>query len=107
MPIGISLQIAAVAYTTDKVKIVTTKTAYKKDPVKENYYEGAKTITKAEFRIKYADKLSPVIKYDLKGDEIIYALLTGDMVIPNENYWEFEVEDESTGDDSIPTHENM
>lgn len=107
MPNGISHQMAAVAYTTDKGKIVTTKTVDKKDPVKEDYFEGAKTITKAEFRIKYTDKLSPVIKYDLKGDEIIYALLTGDMVIPNENYWEFEVEDESTGDDSIPTHENM
>ena len=65
-------------------------------------------ITKAEFLVKYTNKLSPVVKYDLKGDELVYILLTGDMVIPNENYWEFEVEDDSQSpDDSVNTHENM
>ena len=44
----------------------------------------------------------------MKGDEIVYILLTGDMVIPNENYWEFEVEDETQEvDDSIPSHQDM
>ena len=108
MPNGISHQMAGVTYTTDKGKVVTTKTVDKKAPVKENYFEGRKEITKAEFLVKYTNKLSPVVKYDLKGDELVYILLTGDMVIPNENYWEFEVEDDSQSpDDSVNTHENM
>ena len=108
MPNGISHQMAGVTYTTDKGRVVTTKTVDKKAPVKENYFEGRKNITKAEFLVKYTNKLSPVVKYDLKGDELVYILLTGDMVIPNENYWEFEVEDDSQSpDDSVNTHENM
>lgn len=108
IPNGVSHQMAGVTYTTDKGSVVTTKTVDKKNPVKENYFAGAKEITKAEFRIKYTDKLSPVVKYDMKGDEIVYILLTGDMVIPNENYWEFEVEDETQEvDDSIPSHQDM
>ena len=98
---------AGVAYTTDKGNVVTTKSVKKDTKVKENYFEGLKELTKAEFKIKYTDKLSPVVKYNLDNDEIVYILLTGDMVIPNENYWEFEVEEENTSDDSIPTHENM
>lgn len=107
MPNGISHQMAGVAYTTDKGNVVTTKSVKKDTKVKENYFEGLKELTKAEFKIKYTDKLSPVVKYDLDNDEIVYILLTGDMVIPNENYWEFEVEEENASDDSIPTHENM
>ncbi len=108
MPNGISHEMAGVTYTTDKGKVVTTKTVDKKAPVKENYFEGRKQITKAEFLVKYTNKLSPIVKYDLKGDELVYILLTGDMVIPNENYWEFEVEDDSqSSDDSVNTHENM
>ena len=57
-------------------------------------------LVKPYLRIKYTDKLSPVVKYDLDGDEICYILLTGDMVIPNEHYWQFEVEeDEQTEED--------
>lgn len=108
IPSGVSHEMGAVAYTTDKGKIVTTKTVDKKSPVKENYFEDTKTATEADFRIKYTDKLSPVVKYDLDGDEICYILLTGDMVIPNEHYWQFEVEDEGDSvDDSINTHEDM
>ena len=108
IPSGVSHEMGAVAYTTDKGKIVTTKTVDKKSPVKENYFEDTKTATEADFRIKYTDKLSPVVKYDLEGDEICYILLTGDMVIPNEHYWQFEVEDESDEvDDSVNTHMDM
>ena len=108
IPSGVSHEMGGVTYTTDKGKIVTTKTVDKKSPVKENYFEDTKNVTKAEFRVKYTDKLSPVVKYDLKGDEICYILLTGDMVIPNEHYWQFEVEDESEEvDDSINTHTDM
>lgn len=96
LPNGTTHEMAGVPYTTDKGKVVTTK-ATKKDKestVKEDYFEGRKQISKADFLIKYTDKLSPLVKYDLTESDVIYVLLTGDLVIPNENYWEFEVDAE-------------
>ena len=93
MPNGISHEMAGVAYTTDRGKIVKLKETIN-DPVKEDYFEGRKTITKANSLIKYTDKLAPMVKYNLDENDTVYVLLTGDMVIPNESYWEFEVQDE-------------
>ena len=83
---------AGVAYTTDNGRVVT-QNSINKNPIKENYFEGRKEITKAEFLIKYADKLAPVVKYDLNSKDTVYILLTGDLVVPNELYWEFEPKD--------------
>lgn len=91
-PQGISHEMAGVAYTTDNGRVVT-QNSINKNPIKENYFEGRKEITKAEFLVKYADKLAPVVKYDLNTKDTIYILLTGDLVIPNELYWEFEPKD--------------
>ena len=100
LPNGISHEMGGVAYTTDKGKIVTTRSSNKKDVVKENYFEGRKELTKGEFLVKYTNKLAPLVKYNLDPNDVIYVLVTGDMVIPNEHYWQFEVEeDEQTEED--------
>lgn len=72
-------EMAAVAYTTNKGRVVFVTDANSK----KKYKESAKQLSKGDFLLKYVDKLIPVIKTQIDANEDIYLLLTGDLIIPN------------------------
>lgn len=72
-------EMAAVAYTTNKGRVVFVTDANSK----KKYKESAKKLTKGDFLLKYVDKLIPVVKTKIDAGEDIYLLLTGDLIIPN------------------------
>ncbi len=93
MPNGISNAMAGVFYVTDMRNVVTTKTWNKHRPVKEGFYSFARSLKNGEKLRHYSDKLTPMVKYDFETDDTMFILLTGDMVIPNEYYYYFELPD--------------
>ena len=71
---------AAVSYTTNKGHVVFVTDANSK----KKYKESSKKIKqKGDFLLKYVDKLIPVVQTKIDSDENIYLLLTGDLIIPN------------------------
>lgn len=72
-------EMAAVAYTTNKGRVVFVTDANSK----KKYKESAKKLTKGDFLLKYVNKLIPVVKTKVDAGEDIYLLLTGDLIIPN------------------------
>ncbi len=70
---------AAVAYTTNKNRVVFVTDANSK----RKYKESSKTLSKGDFLLKYVNRLIPVVKTEIKPGEDIYLLLTGDLIIPN------------------------
>lgn len=72
-------EMAAVAYTTNKGHVVYVTKANSK----RKYKESTKQLSKGDFLLKYVDKLIPVVKTKAKPDEDMYLLLTGDLIIPN------------------------
>ncbi len=72
-------EMAAVAYTTNKNRVVFVTDANSK----RKYKESSKTLSKGDFLLKYVNRLIPVVKTEIKPGEDIYLLLTGDLIIPN------------------------
>ena len=72
-------EMAAVAYTTNKGNVVFVKDA----DAKKKYKDSKKQLSKGDFLLKYVDRLIPVVKTKVNPDEDIYLLLTGDLIIPN------------------------
>lgn len=72
-------EMAAVAYTTNRGKVVFVTEANSK----KKYKESSKKLTKGDFLLKYVDKLIPVVKTEIEANEDIYLLLTGDLIIPS------------------------
>ncbi len=70
---------AAVSYTTNKGHVVFVTDANSK----KKYKESSKKLSKGDFLLKYVDKLIPVVQTKIDSDENIYLLLTGDLIIPN------------------------
>ena len=72
-------EMAAVSYTTNKGHVVFVTDANSK----KKYKESSKKLSKGDFLLKYVDKLIPVVQTKIDSDENIYLLLTGDLIIPN------------------------
>lgn len=72
-------EMAAVAYTTNKGNVVYVTDANSK----KKYKESTKQLTKGDFLLKYVDRLIPVVQTKAKANEDMYLLLTGDLIIPN------------------------
>lgn len=72
-------EMAAVSYTTSKGHVVFVTDANSK----KKYKESSKKLSKGDFLLKYVDKLIPVVQTKINSDQNIYLLLTGDLIIPN------------------------
>lgn len=72
-------EMAAVAYTTNKNKVVFVTDANSK----KKHKESSKTLSKGDFLLKYVNRLIPVVNTEIKSGEDVYLLLTGDLIIPN------------------------
>lgn len=72
-------EMAAVSYTTNKGNVVFVTDANSK----KKYKESSKKLSKGDFLLRYVDKLIPVVQTKIDSDENIYLLLTGDLIIPN------------------------
>ena len=64
---------------TNKGNVVFVKDA----DAKKKYKDSKKQLSKGDFLLKYVDRLIPVVKTKVNPDEDIYLLLTGDLIIPN------------------------
>jgi len=72
-------EMAAVSYTTNKGHVVFVTDANSK----KKYKESSKKLSKGDFLLKYVDKLIPVVQTKINSNQNIYLLLTGDLIIPN------------------------
>lgn len=75
-----SHNMAAVAYTKNN-KVVLTKGRDKKEKMTVGYKRTEKELTKTQFLVNFANKVSPRIKFKNKTNDEIYILLTGDMIL--------------------------
>lgn len=71
-------EMAAVAYTTDRGRVVFVKDSDKN----KKYKESSKKLTKGDFLLKYVNKIVPTIKTKIDPTDDVYLLLTGDLIIP-------------------------
>lgn len=80
LPGGKICNLAAVALTK-KEKVMLTNSKDKRDDFFVNYKRNEVEMSKTQFLITFAKKVSPTIKYDYKAGEEAYLLLTGDMIM--------------------------
>jgi len=84
LPNGETYDMAGVPFTKDDKKVVYVKNNLK--PAKNKPLEPGDKNTNKHL-IKVAHQNSPLMEFDIKNNKTIYILLTGDMVIPqNEEY---------------------
>lgn len=83
LPTGETYDMAGVPFTKDdKVVYVSDTKSAKKAKKLSNYKMSQK-----EYLIAVAHQMSPLMEFNIKDGKTIYILLTGDMVIPqNDNY---------------------
>lgn len=79
IPDGESVNMAGVPYVSDFGNVIFVNAKNSKRKIKES----SKEISKADFLLRYSRKLVPVVKYDVKANDEVYLLLTGDLVLPD------------------------
>lgn len=98
LPNGQTYDMAGVPFTkNDKVIYVNSIKNVKKAKDLANY-----KLTQKEYLIACAHQMSPLMEFDIKNGKTIYILLTGDMVIPqDEEYMNLRTKKSVLEDDSI------
>ena len=80
LPDGKLCNLAAVALTK-REKVMLTKGRDQRDDFFVNFKRNEQEMSKTQFLITFAKKVSPTIKYKYKAGEEVYILLTGDMIL--------------------------
>ncbi len=98
LPNGETYDMAGVPFTkNDKVIYVNNVKSVKKAKDLSSY-----KLSQKEYLIACAHQMSPLMEFDIKNGKTIYILLTGDMVIPqDETYMNLRTKESVLEDDSI------
>ena len=85
LPSGETYDMAGVPFTKNDKVIYTSNVLKPKEVKKLNNYK----MSQKEYLIAVAHQMSPLMEFNIKNNKTIYILLTGDMVIPqNDSYLE-------------------